>query len=350
MTVESLNQIVGDLIQSYQYISGKLFNIKTKEEIKESDFKKMLFSQALLNGGYVTPDGVVIPIALKEIDSIIDNMLILNEEADWPELPLVTKARELGPVPLSTKLPFPLAKKQFYIINRLLFHPEDEYLFITTGIGGSGKSTFLNLIKQLFNNDFSPATISDLGNEFTKAEAVKHRLICSDELAKGELNNDTLKTIASKQSIFANPKYKTGYMVKTQSALFWCCNHAPKIDATDTGILRRIIFYCKDTPIQNPDPKLNKRVFSQEELLLYLRMALNFEDINYVDKYLIPETHATIMKDNSVYICWDARDYEQYRTMCVAKGLRPFSEPNWVTIRELFEEWMSGDNEKCEGN
>lgn len=341
--------VITELNENFQYISGKLFDIRTNREIKESDLKKFILDTVIKNQGYITKDGVIIPLLIKDIEDIMDNLLALNKDELWPELPLVTKAKELGPLPLDSKLTFPLTKKQLIIINRLLFHPEDEVIFITTGIGGTGKSTFLNLIKQLFDNDFSPTTLSDLSNDFSLAEAIKHRLICSDELAKGELDNKILKTLASKQPVFANPKHKTGYMVKTQSALFWCCNEAPKIDATDTGILRRIVFYCRNKVIENPDTSLNKKEFSEDDLLNIIRYSLNFDNKDW-KKPFERETHNIIMKDNNVYICKDARTYEEYRTLCIEKGLKPFSEPNWRKLSELFEEWMSGDNEKCEGN
>lgn len=343
--------IITELNENFQYISGKLFDIRTNKEIKESELKKFILNTVIKNQGYITKDGVIIPLLIKDIEDIMDNLLALNRNELWPELPLVTRARELGPIPLDSKLAFPLTKKQLIIINRMLFHPKDEALFITTGVGGSGKSTFLNLIKQLFDNDYSPATLSDLSNDFTLAEAIKHRLICSDELAQGELDNKNLKTLASKQSVFANPKHKTGYTVDTQSALFWCCNDAPKINATDTGILRRIVFYCRNKVIENPDTSLNKKEFSEDELLDILRYSLNFEYKGLEwKKPFDKESHYTVMKDNSVYICKDARTYEEYRTLCIEKGLKPFSEPNWRKLSELFEEWMSGDNEKCEGN
>ena len=227
------------------------------------------------------------------------------------------------------------------IINRLLFHPEDEVMFITTGVGGSGKSTFLNIIKQLYNNDCYSASVSDLSNNFVVAEAVKHRLIASDELAKGDLDTKVLKTLASKQNLAINPKNLPPHEVKTQSALFWCCNIAPRIDCTDTGILRRIIFYERNTKIANPDKSLNSRHYSYEELLIIARRSLAYEDDEW-EKYFTKETHYYIMKDNSVYLC-NANSYSEYKELCSAKGLKAYSEPNWISIKRLFDEWQNED-------
>ena len=316
------------LSKGYRIISGKIFD-KNNEEIKYQDFRAKLMCE------YAEP--------VSFIEDLIDELFALGSYDNWPELNIVKEAKELGAITKDMEeaknAPFKLEPKQYLILNRLLYHPEDEVIFITTGIGGSGKSTFLNIIKQLFDNDYSSASLSDLTNDFTVAEAVKHRLICSDELAKGELDCKVLKQLASKQTMFVNPKHKTGYPTKTQSALFWCCNKAPRIDATDTGILRRIIFYSRNTVIENPDPSLNHKEYTKEELLWFARRALAYERSDWKN-YFIAETHSIIMKDNSVAMYLKKSTYETYRNICVVNGLRPYSEPNWRELRDLFVEWQ----------
>ena len=214
-------------LKNVNYINGKYFN--NDEEILYID--KYLSRTICNNLGYLCNDS-----DLKEVKTLLINWS--DPDDTWPELPIVKEARRLGKLTKDdgVELPFPLEPKQLMIINRLLFHPEDEVMFITTGVGGSGKSTFLNIIKQLFNNDCYSASVSDLSNNFVVAEAVKHRLIASDELAKGDLDTKVLKTLASKQNLGINPKNLPPHEVKTQSALVWCCNIAPRLDGVDCGI------------------------------------------------------------------------------------------------------------------
>ena len=319
-------------LKNVNYINGKYFN--NDEEILYID--KYLSRTICNNLGYLCNDS-----DLKEVKTLLINWSDPGDK--WPELPIVKEARRLGKLTKDdgVELPFPLEPKQLMIINRLLFHPEDEVMFITTGVGGSGKSTFLNIIKQLFNNDCYSASVSDLSNNFVVAEAVKHRLIASDELAKGDLDTKVLKTLASKQNLAINPKNLPPHEVKTQSALFWCCNIAPRIDCVDSGILRRIIFYERNTKIENPDKSLNSKHYSYEELLIIARRSLAYEDDEW-DKYFKKESHYYIMKDNSVYLC-DANTYSEYKELCSAKGLKAYSEPNWITIKRLFNEWRTED-------
>ena len=264
----------------------------------------------------------------------------------WPEMLIVSMTKDRGPIEDKSQLPFELDEKQLIIINRILFHPEDEIMFITTGVGGSGKSTFLNIVKQLFDNDVSATTLDQLSNDFMLSQAIKHRLIASDELSKGELNNTKLKTLISKQQLSANPKGKDSYEVNTQSVLFFCCNKPPKIDITDTGILRRIVYYSRNTKIKNPDKNLNKKEYDPNELLTIARVAYSYEYLDEDDKWLDlfkEETRQNLLVNNSVYMFYKdeertGEEYYNYETFCQRKHLKAYSEPNFEEILAFVKE------------
>ncbi len=311
--------------QNIQFRSGKYF--KDSVEIKYIDnylskiFKN--YSRHVLKAS--------------DIEEFKSQLVLMSEEDHWYDLPLVTKAKELGSISNNEGEPFPLDDKQYTIINRMLYHPLDEVMFITTGVGGSGKSTFLNIIKQLFNNDVASVPLSELQG-FMIAKATQHRLVASDEIGSKELNNDILKTLISKQEIDVNPKYGKPYHTLCQSSFFYSCNKAPKLDVTDTGILRRIVFYSRNTKIENPDPKLNRRVYTEEELLWIARRALAFENDNWFDIFK-KETRHYLKEQNSVWICRRSPSYSDYRQECSNKGLKAYSEPNWRSIKDLFNSW-----------
>ena len=328
--------IVEKLLGKIEIVSGKVFLKETKKEIKNL---KNYICQEFLKRGNVILDN--------DLSSIINTLYNYSSDGLWYELPLVKKAKEMGAI--KSALPFDLDDKQLLIINRMLFHPQDEVYFIVTGVGGSGKSTFLNIVKQLFDNDFSSCSLSDLSNGFNVAEAVKHRLICSDELAKGELNLPILKILASKQQLFVNPKNQTGYEVRTQSAILYSCNTAPRMDATDSGVLRRTVFYERNTKIKNPDVTLKDKVYTEDELLCILRNALRFENDLWYNVFE-EETHKYIMKGNTVYMFIGCSAYESYVDCCRTSGLRAFSEPNWRELRELFTKWCKEDALKYGGD
>ena len=242
-------------------------------------------------------------------------------------------------------LPFKLNEKELVLINSLLFHKERELIYILYGIGGSGKSTFLNLIKQLFNNDVSPASIDDLSNEFILSEAVKHQLICSDEINTSNFNNGKLKILASKQLIQLNEKNKTPITIKSQSTLLFACNKPPKLDISDSGILRRVLYYYKNNKIDNPNPNLKDYKFTDKELYAIANIAYQLELKNKSDLSIFNiETHNILMSNNSVYLS-HVTNYDDYRMFCIKKGYKPFNEINFYEILETFKTWGGIINE-----
>ena len=283
-------------------------------------------------------------------NGIINNPLS-DEIVDWPRPAIIDEALELkekGYMP--KQCPFPLDDKQLIILYILLFHPEQEVFFITTGIGGSGKSTFLNIIKQLFDNDVGSTPLGNLGDPFTLAEALKHRLIASDELGTGEVNLPIVKTIVSKQNIQVNEKYGATYTTRAQSALFFCCNQAPKIDISDTGMLRRIVYYSRNTKIINPDPSLKNKKWSHEDLIDFILCALKVEfifkedDINSWKEPFKDETSCYLVTTNSVglyfkYIHNGSHliDYAAYKEYCHSNGYKPFAKHKYEEILEWIK-------------
>ena len=125
-----------------RFISGKWFN-ENEEEIP--NIKKEVAINLIEDDEY--------SLFFKGIKDMCDveNWIdcykdLYGESSLWFPSKFIKKAIDYPKVELS-ELPFPFDYKQIVIINRLLFHPEDEVVFITTGVGGSGKSTFLNIVK-----------------------------------------------------------------------------------------------------------------------------------------------------------------------------------------------------------
>lgn len=251
----------------------------------------------------------------------------------WPENPIIEEARHVEPGPLA----FPLDNKQLMIINRLL-DGKSEYMYILTGIGGSGKSTFGNIVRQIFGNDCASLNLSDLCDGFMLAQGVGKRLIFSDELNTGDLKNNIVKTLISKQCITVNPKYGHTFDARWQGNMLFSCNRPPKLDLSDSGLLRRICYYSMNKKIAHPDPTMKDREYSHSDLVNFVAHALRLETENWFELNFEQDTHEVLMSRNSVHLC-NAEIYPLYRSACIAKGYSPFAEDKWQDIHDLFEEW-----------
>ena len=310
--------------------------------------------------------------SINEIDTWIDNYreYYLTENPKklwWYESEYATKGREMAitsdviygrELP---PLPFELNKKQLTIIGVMLYLQKEKVVFITTGISNSGKSTFGNIVQQLFSEDVSACSLSDLSNEFNVAEAIQHRLIYSDELSSDDLNNSIIKQLAAKEKVNCNPKNERPYTCQSQSVLLFNCNKPPRIDLQDTGMLTRIIYYCHNIPIKNPDPTLKDKVFTAEELTIIAAHA--YLTINNKWRELFEEeTFNTLIANNTVYLYMKYRQktgkkpfynisdnilgddtvgYDSscsYVSFCKSRGLKAFSETNYDVIVEYITE------------
>lgn len=253
---------------------------------------------------------------------------------DWKPLPIIKEAKALKAL---KPLAFPLNENQLIIINYLLRHDE-EIFFIITGIGGSGKSTFINIIKQIFDNDYASLSLSDLSDGFKLATGVTHRLICSDEVNSDDLNNANLKQIISGQPITVNPKHEKPYVSRFQSGFIFNCNIPPRLDLSDSGMMRRILYYSMNEKIKNPNPALNRATWERADLVNIVAHALAVDMTNWKDRFQ-KDTRYYLVKYNSVYLLKDKSTYKGYKEGCSEKGYKAYSEIKWLEIRELLTDW-----------
>lgn len=327
-TREKVRMIHDDLHGKLEFISGKWFY--NKKEIKNIE-------KYLLQSNYCD--------TMNELNDVIDMYKIMYGTTGlWYDLPIIEEARNIQEL---KPLCYPLNEKQLIIINYLLRHDE-EVFFILTGVGGSGKSTFGNIICKIFDNDTASLNLSDLGEDFKLATGIDKRLIYSTEINSDDINNGVLKQLFSNEEITVNPKHKQPYKARCQSAFFFNCNKNPRLDLSDTGMLRRILYYSMNEKIENPNPKLAKMEWTHEDLVNIVAHALKVDMTNWKDKFE-KETRFNLIKDNSVYRFKNEADYTMYCSDCKNDGLKAFSKPNWESIRELLTEWgFIGEKAKLE--
>ena len=68
-------------------------------------------------------------------------------------------------------------------------------------------------------------------------------------------------------------------------------------------------------------------------------MAVSGILINNWQKKFEVETRYYLLKDNTVFIFYEKKDYEAYVSACYSSGMRSFSEPHWNDIRSLIDKW-----------
>lgn len=121
-----------------------------------------------------------------------------------------------------------------------------QKFFVFFGDPGTGKSTIMNIISDMFpgyTTVFDAKSLVSANNQFSAAQFKDDPLIGIQQ--DGDLSrisdNSKLNSIVSHEKIIINEKYKSGYVARTNCLLFMGSNKPVYITDAKAGVLRRLI-------------------------------------------------------------------------------------------------------------
>lgn len=143
----------------------------------------------------------------------------------------------------------------------------EQCAFFLYGTGRNGKSTFLDVIRDVFGDyaaNIQPETImvkNNSGNAINSdiARLKGARLVTSVEPNEGvRLNEGLLKQLTGDDTVTARKLYSEEFEFKPEFKLWMATNHKPIIRGTDTGIWRRI--HLIPFTVMIPEEKVDKNL------------------------------------------------------------------------------------------
>ena len=312
--------------EGFRMISGKVFAKDARGNLKwipYDDFKKHVFKD--YNG-----------ISYNARCNALKFFAACYNEPDlWPP-PLIWKKAYLSNVDES-KIPFHFEDKLYKLINLLLTKNGYEKFFIIWGRAQTGKSTVLNLIRQIFENDTCSIDLKQLCERFTPSYACQYRLIAASEIEPAVINSTVIKSIVSRERGTVERKGEQAIDVIWQSKLCFACNDMPTFNVLDSGMMRRLVVYQMDNQFASLDQSIRDHRYSEEELLAIIHKALYIDMTNW-EKDFEFDTFTALYHQNSVYrfiteYPTDKTDYLTYRMFCGDKGLKPYNEYNYELVK-----------------
>ncbi len=152
----------------------------------------------------------------------------------------------------------------------------EQCLFILWGTGANGKSTFLNVLQELFG-DYACTTgtetfmkkTSEQSNDLARLKGI--RLVTTTEVEQGKaLSESLIKQITGGDEITARFLYGEYFSFKPTFKIFMATNHKPKIRGADNGIWRRIkmIPFTVTIPAEQRDKTLNEKLIAENSGIL----------------------------------------------------------------------------------
>ena len=225
---------------------------------------------------------------------------------------------------------------------------ELQKFMVLYGAAGTGKSTILNIIQQLFDGYYSTFDAKSLGsanNSFALESFKTNPLVAiqhDGDLSRIE-DNTRLNSLVSHELMSVNEKFKGLYETRFKCFLFMGTNRPVKITDGKSGLLRRLIDVH---PTGNKLPardykRLTNQINFELGAIAYHCLQVYKDDLEYYDSY-IPKTMLGASNDFYNFICDSfsvfkkengttlKAAWEMYKTYCDdAKIPFPFSKRNF---------------------
>lgn len=231
-----------------------------------------------------------------------------------------------------------------------------QKFLVLYGAAGTGKSTVLNIIQQLFEGYYSVFDAKALGsssNSFALEAFKTNPLVAiqhDGDLSRIE-DNTRLNSLVSHELMTVNEKFKSTYSNRFKSFLFMGTNRPVKITDSRSGLLRRLIDVTPSGKKVSPDEydELVGKIPFELGGIAYHCMKVYQENPNYYDRYVpvnmlgasndmynfVADAYYDFKKANgvSLKIAW-----EKYKAYCEDANVSfPFSQR---VFREELKEYF----------
>ena len=212
---------------------------------------------------------------------------------------------------------------------------ELQKAFILVGAGRNGKSTYLDLIREVLGKvNTTSVSFKDLTSNF-RAAMLDGKLasLAGDISAQPITESDLIKSISAGEEVTIEQKYKDAHSKALFSTLFFACNKLPRTPDTSEGFYRRftiIPFNADLGSISRVEGMLFKKsLLSQESLDYVAYKAINaiYKVLSTTQEFTEPDCVKDMINqykiDNSTVLSWFQDVYENNKEKVAKQKLTP---------------------------
>lgn len=218
-----------------------------------------------------------------------------------------------------------------------LFH-----IFYDDGVGGTGKSTFLEVLTKIVGENLvSNVLLDQFGNRFIFANMLGKYLNIGDDNGKNdELQNvGTLKSIITGNRVTIDRKNISPIEVRIFAKQLFATNILPYIDFTDGGIMRRLNIVLMNRVIPS---NFKLCPLDDEEISHIIYEVLQSKDIEKNENELAITTSPLYR----FYTTTSLQTYNSYRDFCANYGFRCMNIINFEAKSKFIKSYISRNSFK----
>lgn len=218
-----------------------------------------------------------------------------------------------------------------------LFH-----IFYDDGVGGTGKSTLLEVLTKIAGENFTSNVLLDqFGNRFVFSNMLgKYFNIGDDNGKNDELQSvGTLKSIITGNRVTIDRKNINPIEVRIFAKQLYATNILPYIDFTDGGIMRRLNIVKMNQVI----PKSMKLCpLDDEEIGRIINEVLRSEDLEKGENDLAITSHPLYRFYKSAKLT----TYDEYKNFCYSNGFRQMNITNFEVKSKFIKHYIESNTVK----
>ena len=225
--------------------------------------------------------------------------------------------------------------------SRPFFH-----IFYDDGVGGTGKSTFLEVLTKIVGEKFTSNVLLDqFGNRFIFANMLgKYLNIGDDNGRNDELQNvGTLKSIVTGNRVTIDRKNISPIEVRIFAKQLFATNILPYIDFTDGGIMRRLNI----VPMNKVIPKNMKMCDINEDEISHIIYEVYNDDRDIYD--LQSNNNELAITTSPLYLFYTNsknKTYLDYCDFCDKYGFRKMNIINFEVKSKFIKSFLESKKNK----
>ena len=231
--------------------------LKIKTQVSVTDFDKDWHKIACKNGILNLVTGELETPNKADINTIFIPINYNNDPPYSPRIDQFMKELTSGD-PLKMMFLYQIAG--YCLLKKNLF----EKFFICKGEGGTGKSTYMNLLHRMVGEDVNCSHIglADFDKDYYLASTVGKLLNIDDDVVDGKIleNTGRFKSIISGNIISVRQIYREVMDFIPYITCIFSCNKLPRIMDKTSGLYRRMVLIELNNKVKNPDPLFMNKV------------------------------------------------------------------------------------------
>ena len=172
-----------------------------------------------------------------------------------------------------------------------------EKFFIFKGTGGTGKSTFCNLIMRMVGKKYvSTVKLNQFDQDYYLATMIDKLVNIDFDASDKKTLEDSgrFKSITCSEPVSVRQIYAAVVEMVSCATIIINANHMPKIADKSDGLYRRMILVEIDKKIKNPDPKFLERVTDSDMEYFFYKAVQGIHLALQRGRFTIMESEASL--------------------------------------------------------